>query len=135
VDDAITRFKAASEANDVEGMLATLAPDAGLVSPLSAKLVFRGRDDIGFLLGAVYGTLTGVRWLEEMGNGPMRTILGEAMIGPLRMGDAMVLELAADGRIHRIRPHLRPWLATTVFALVLGLKVARRPGILRRALR
>lgn len=132
--DAVARFKVASEANDVEGMLATLAPGAGLVSPLSARFVFRG-EDVGFLLAAVYGTLTGVRWLEEMGEGSMRTILGEARIGPLRMGDAMVLELAADGRIQRIRPHLRPWLATTAFAIVLGAKVARRPGMVLRALR
>jgi hypothetical protein len=50
------------------------------------------------------------------------------------MTDAMVLELGPDGRIARVRPHLRPWLALTVFAAVLGPKVATRPGVLRRAL-
>ena len=35
----------------------------------------------------------------------------------------------------RIRPHLRPWLAITLFALLLGPKIARHPGVLRRALR
>lgn len=44
-------------------------------------------------------------------------------------------ELADDGRIKTIRPHLRPWLALTLFALVLGPKVARHPGIVLRALR
>ena len=135
MDDAVARFRSASEANDVAGMLATLTPDAELVSPLSARIVFRGRDDVGFLLGAVYGTLTGVRWHEEIGSGTYRAVLGEARIGPLRLGDAMVFELGADGRIQRVRPHLRPWLATTLFALRLGPKVARRPGALRRALR
>jgi hypothetical protein len=47
----------------------------------------------------------------------------------------MVLELAADGRIQRIRPYLRPWLALTLLALMLGPKVARHPGLVRRALR
>jgi hypothetical protein len=42
---------------------------------------------------------------------------------------------AADGRIRRISPHLRPWLALTLFALVLGPQAARRPGMIRRALR
>jgi hypothetical protein len=51
------------------------------------------------------------------------------------MTDAMVFELAPDGRIRKISPHLRPWLALTVFAAVLGPKVARRPGSVRRALR
>jgi hypothetical protein len=53
----------------------------------------------------------------------------------LTLADAMVLELAADGRIRRIRPYLRPWLALTLLALMLGPKVARRPGVLLRALR
>ena len=50
------------------------------------------------------------------------------------MTDAMVFELGADGRIERIGPHLRPWLALTLFAVVLGPKVARHPAIVRRAL-
>lgn len=37
----------------------------------------------------------------------------------------MVVELAPDGRIRKVSPHLRPWLA--LFALVLGPKVARHP--------
>jgi hypothetical protein len=47
----------------------------------------------------------------------------------------MIFELASDGRIDRIRPHLRPWLALTVFALMLGPRVARHPGLVWRALR
>jgi len=62
-------------------------------------------------------------------------VIGECRIGSLKLGDVMILELAADGRIRRIRPHLRPWLALTVFALMLGPKLARHPGVLVRALR
>jgi hypothetical protein len=47
----------------------------------------------------------------------------------------MVFELDPDGRIRRIRPHLRPWLASTWFALAIGVKVARHPGVIWRALR
>ena len=53
----------------------------------------------------------------------------------MKIGDAMLFELADDGRIRRISPHLRPWLALTLFALVLGPKVGRHPGVVRRALR
>jgi hypothetical protein len=35
----------------------------------------------------------------------------------------------------RIRPHLRPWLATTAFALLLGPKIARHPRVMCRAIR
>ncbi len=50
------------------------------------------------------------------------------------MTDAMVFDLDSEGRIERISPHLRPWLALTVFALILGPKVGRHPGVVRRAL-
>jgi hypothetical protein len=49
--------------------------------------------------------------------------------------DAMVLDLDDAGLIVRVRPHLRPWLAITLFALLLGPKIARHPADVRRALR
>jgi hypothetical protein len=55
-------------------------------------------------------------------------------VGAVRMTDAMVFELAPDGRIRRIGPHLRPWLALTLFAALVGPKVARHPAMVRRAL-
>ncbi len=128
------RYRIASEANDVEGLLDVLAPDAELVSPLSGRMVFRGREDLRVLLTAVYGGMRGLRWREEFGDAQHRVVIGEGRVGPLRMSDAMVFDLANDGRIQRIRPHLRPWLAVTLFALMLGPKVARRPGVLLRAL-
>jgi hypothetical protein len=133
--DAVARFRAASEQNDIDMLMATLAEDAELISPLSGHMVFRGRDDLRVLLGAVYGTVTKLRWHRELAGGEVRVVIGECRIGPLRLGDAMILELDTDGRIRRISPHLRPWLALTLFALMLGPKLARHPGVLVRALR
>jgi hypothetical protein len=133
--DAIARYRAASEANDIDGVMATLAPDAEVVSPISGRMVFRGEEDVRVLLSAVYGSLSGLRWRQEIGDGAVRVVVGDAAVGPLTLGDAMLFELAEDGRIKRIRPHLKPWLALTLFALILGPKVGRHPAIVRRALR
>ena len=65
----------------------------------------------------------------------MRVVIGDAAVGPVKLADAMVFELAEDGRIRRIRPHLRPWLALTFLALKLGPKLVRQPGLVRRALK
>jgi hypothetical protein len=136
MDDAISRYRSASEAGDIAGIMATLAPGVELVSPISGRMVFRGSDDVELLIRGVYGgTLTGLRWTDELGEGPRRVLVGEAKLLGVRLTDAMVFDLAADGRIRRIGPHLRPWLALTLFALVLGPKVARRPAAIRRALR
>lgn len=132
--DAVGRFREASEAHDVDGMMATLAPDARLVSPISGRLVFRGSADLRVLLDAIYSTLTAVRWSQPVGDGDLRVLVGEARLGPVRLGDAMVLELAPDGRIQAMRPHLRPWLGLSLLALRLGPRLLRHPGALRRAL-
>lgn len=114
-------------------MLAALAPDAELISPLAANGVFRGTDDLRVLLSSIYSILTELEWQEPIGDGATRLVLGTAKVGRFRLSDAMVLEIADDGRISRIRPHLRPWLATTVFAMRVGPRLGRHPGVLRRA--
>lgn len=133
--DAIDRYRAASANGDVDGFMSLLADDAELVSPISGRMVFRGTRDLRILFDAVYGSLTGLEWREQVGDGSVALLRGEARIGPFRLGDAMVFELAPDGRIQRIRPHFRPWLGLTAFALVVGAKMARHPGVVVRALR
>jgi SnoaL-like domain len=135
VEDAVTRYCRASEAKDMDALVATLAPDVELFSPIFANAVFRGRDDLRTLLTPIYATLEGWRWGDPIGEGSSRVVIGEGRIIGLRLGDAMVFDLAEDGQIARIRPHLRPWLATTAFALVLGAKLAPRLDVVGRALR
>jgi hypothetical protein len=135
VEDAVARYRTASEANDIDGLIAALAPDVELVSPLSGRLVFRGQDDLRVLLSAVYGGMNGLRWRQEVGDGATRVVLGDGIVGPFRLADAMVCELAEDGRIRRIQPYLRPWLSLTFLALMLAPKMARHPGVMVRAAR
>jgi hypothetical protein len=133
--DAVARFCTASASNDLDGIVGTLALDAELVSPISGRMVFRGRDDLRVLLTAVYGrTIRNLRWHDRVGTGDLQVVLGDAEIGPLMLTDAMVFELAEDGLIQRLRPHLRPWLALTLFALRLGPKMGRHAGLVRRSL-
>jgi hypothetical protein len=135
MDDAVARYIEASERNDIEALMSACDPEVELVSPISGHMVFRGEDDVRVLLTAVYNNLKGLRWTRSLGEGKDRVTVGEARLLGVRLTDAMVFELAPDGRIRRIAPHLRPWLALTLFAVVLGPHVARRPGMVWRALR
>ncbi len=128
-------FRAAWEANDLDRFLDTLAPDAELVSPLLARGVVRGKQDLRLLFAAIFGSMSQLRWTEEIMDGDRGFMLAEARVGPFRIDNALMFELDPDGRIRRLRPHLRPWLASTWFALAFGAKVARHPGIVRRAVR
>ena len=65
MDDAVARYLAASEANDIPAIMATLAPEAELVSPISGRMIFRGHADLRLLLGAIYGSLTALQWTEK----------------------------------------------------------------------
>ncbi len=135
MEDAVSRYTDASARSDIDTLMSACAPDVELVSPISGHMVFKGEDDVRVLLAAVYDSLKGLRWTQTLGEGKDRVAIGEARLLGVRLTDAMVFELAPDGRIRRIGPHLRPWLALTLFALVLGPHVARRPGMIWRALR
>jgi hypothetical protein len=132
--NAVATFCAAAQTNDVDAMAGVLSPDVELLSPLIGRMIFRGTTDLRILLGAVFGCLRDLRWQEFVGDGQTCVAVSEARVAGLRISDAMVIELDDAGRIARIRPHLRPWLATTAFALRLGPKLARHPGVVRRAL-
>jgi hypothetical protein len=98
-------------------------------------MLFRGRDDLRTLLTAVYASLKGWKWREELGDDRHRVVIGEGRVGPFKLGDAMVFELAEDGRIQRVRPHLRPWLGLTGFALLVGPRLIPHGAVVLRALR
>ena len=133
--DTIARYEAASAARDMDALMMTLAPDAELISPIVASGVIRGHEDLKVLLEAVYSSLHDLKWVARFGDDRRVVMIGEAKVGPFRIQDAAIIELAEDGLIQRIRPHLRPWLATTFFALRVLPKVARHPGLVRRSWR
>lgn len=135
MDGAVDRCIVASQANDVDEMLAALLPDADLISPIFGSMVFRGHEDLRVVLTAIYGNLTDVRWYDTLGDGRVRVVLGKARIGPLTLEDATLLEITDEGLIRRIKPHLRPWAAITLLALRLGPLLIRSPKIAQRALR
>jgi hypothetical protein len=135
VQDAVARYCAASAAGELDAMMATLASTVELPSPVIGRATFRGHDDLRFLLGAVYGLLKDVRWEQPVGAGSSRVAVAHARVGGLRIDDAMLFELDDDGLICSVRPHLRPLLALGVFAVMVGPKVARRPGVVLRAVR
>jgi hypothetical protein len=135
MEDAVRDYCAAVEAGDMSALAATLAPDVELPSPVIGSAVFRGRDDVTKLLSAVYGMLRDVSWEPPVGEGLQRLAIAEARVGPMRIGDAMVFELDGEGRIARIRPHLRPLLAMILFFVMIGPRIARAPGVLMRAIR
>ncbi len=134
VDDAVTRYCSATEAGDMEAMATTFASGVELPSPLFGRMTFKG-DDVRSILTAVYSVLRDVGWEAPVGDGPTRLAVTHAKILGMRIDDAMVFELDQQGKIRRIRPHLRPLAATLLFALAVVPRVATKPLMTLRALR
>ena len=131
----VDRYLAAAQSNDIDALVETLADDPELVSPLSGRMVFRGREDLRVLLGVVYGSLREASWQPPVRDGNRCVVLGESRVGLAHRYDVTVFELADDGRIRRIRPFVRPWLGLTIDALVVGPKMALHLGVIWRSLR
>jgi ketosteroid isomerase-like protein len=124
--DVIGQFLDAVAAGDV---------DAVMVTPLSSSMVIRGHDDLRVVFAALLPQLSQhLHWRVRVGNGETTVAVAVARLGGVRVEDAMLLEHDVDGRIRRVTPHVRPWLGLTLSAFVLGPKLMRHPGIIRRAL-
>ena len=118
----------------MEAMAAAFAGDVELPSPLVGRMTFKG-DDVRGILTAVYSTVGGVHWDAPVGEGVTRLAVAHTTVLGMRIDDAMIFELDEQGRIRRIRPHLRPLAATVLFALAVGARVATKPMMIVRALR
>lgn len=100
---------------------------------MSSRVVVRGRDDLCTFFGAFLPVLSrDLQGRRRVGNGETTVALAVARLGGVRVEDAMLIEQNAEGRIHRITPHVRPWLGLTVSVFVLGPKLMRHPGLIRR---
>jgi hypothetical protein len=119
----------------MDALAATFAPGVELPSPLFRSFRFRGAGYVRTVVGEVYGLLDELDWEGPIGSGLSRVAVTHGRFAGLRIDDAMLFDLDWQGRIVRIRPHLRPLFATLVFALLLGFRVARRPDVVLRALR
>ncbi|MHA3024304.1 nuclear transport factor 2 family protein [Mycobacterium sp. BMJ-28] len=135
--DVVSRFLAAVAAGDTDAVIDTMAPDAQMITPLSGRAVIRGHSDLRVVFDALLPALAAnLQWRSRFGpNGAGATIaIADTRLAGVRVHDAMLIEQDGDGRIRRVTPHVRPLLGLFASALILGPKLIRHPGVLRRAL-
>jgi hypothetical protein len=131
--DALERFAKAGETSDVELVVSAYSPDGVLRSPIAGRFVFSGEDDLTTLMSEVYAVVKDTRFLARAVDGRTAMLNASSRVLGLRIEEAFVFELDADGRIESATVHIRPWLGLTVFAVVLGARMARHPGVIWRA--
>lgn len=123
------RYREAVEAADIEGLLATLAPDVVLHSPITMRTQFRGHDEMRGLMRAVFASIEDISYFEDVRDATTRALFYRAHVGRQDVEEATLLRLDGDALITEIRLWFRPLPG---LATVMG-KLGPLPGPRARA--
>lgn len=125
------RFVTAIAAKDVDGVVACLAADAELRSPITRRIVFRGREQIREVLEVVYAALEDNRVEAVIGDGDERVLLVSSRLGGQPLDETMVVRQNAAGEITSMRLYVRTMPQLVSLAAVVGPPLARRRSRVR----
>ena len=131
--DAANLYARAAAAGDADWLMEAYAPDAVLRSPISGSLVFRGAADLHTLMSEVYRVARDVEVTSCLTSGRTAVVALRSRTWGVRTEEVFVLRLNDHGKIESNTVHVRPWFGLTVFAIALGPRLLRHPGVLRRA--
>jgi hypothetical protein len=116
-------FRAAVEARDHEGMVACLAPDAVLNSPVSFK-PFEGREAVARLFEILLETFEDFRYVDEFDGEGKAALMFEARVGDRQLQGLDWFRFDSDGQIAELTVMIRPLTAVIALAEAVGPKLA-----------
>ncbi|HMJ37884.1 MAG TPA: nuclear transport factor 2 family protein [Baekduia sp.] len=126
VDSPLAAYRAAAEAHDVPAMLACMAPEVVLKSPITDRFAFSGHPQMRDLLEDVHAVIDDVRYVADAGDDRTRLLALEGRVGRQRLDEAMLVTLDDDGLITHMQLFIRPLPGLTAMAAALGPRVAGR---------
>ena len=106
------RFRAAVEAGDHAGMVAALAPDAVLHSPVTFK-PFEGREAVSVLFAALLKIFEDFRYTDELEGDGVHALIFKARVGDREVEGLDLLRFGDDGLIADFTVMVRPLSAVT----------------------
>jgi len=118
----------------VEGIVALLAPDVVLRSPISGRARLEGRETVADLLRVVFTVLDDIQFYATAGEGERtQAVFWCGKVLGVHVEEANLLRLDAEGRIAEMTLFIRPLAGLFTLALVLVPRLLRHPGPVRRA--
>lgn len=124
-------FPAAVVAGDLDAIVDLLAPDVVVISPITSRFRFEGRDQVADLFSAVLDTFADITVFEQCGTGDRRAVAWRARIGKHQVEGTDLLRLDEQGKVREIRLFLRPLPGLAAAAATLGPRLARRHSRVR----
>lgn len=126
-------LQAAMEARDVSAVVDCFAPDAIFRSPLTANLVFKGREQIRTLTEVILDVADGFHYTAEGRGENTAFLVSRARMGGQDIEMAEHLLLRPDGKITEMTVFFRPLPATAAALRVIGAGLGRRRSPARAA--
>jgi hypothetical protein len=126
-NQAVLPLRAAMEARDVAAVVDAFAPDAVLRSPLTARLTFTGREQIGALAQVLVEVLDDLRYTDEACDGTTGFLAWRARIGGQQIEGVDLLRFGEpDGKIREFTAFFRPLPAAALALRLIAAGLVRR---------
>jgi hypothetical protein len=120
---AASDFRSAIERRDLDGMLATLADDVVLHSPVSFK-PFEGKDAVSGLLEIIVSVFEDFRYTDELAGDDVHALIFRARVGDRDVEGLDLIRPGPDGRIADFTVMVRPLTAVVALAEAVGPQLA-----------
>jgi hypothetical protein len=121
-------WRAAGESHDLDLAASCLAEDVQIISPLTARFRFRGRDQARDMLAAAFDVIDTIRYHTELGDQSARALFFHGRCRRQEFEEAQLLRFDAEGRIVELTLFGRPLPGLTAVMAALGPRLARRNG-------
>ena len=126
-------LRTAMEARDHAAVVQAFAEDAVLLSPITGKLAFEGREQISALTLVLLDVLDDLRYVDELRVRDRAVLVAAARIGRTELQIVDHLRLDDDDRIKEMTVFFRPLPAIALALRALGTGLARRKSAARAA--
>jgi hypothetical protein len=120
---AASDFRDAIERGDLDGMVATLADDVVLHSPVSFK-PFEGRDAVAQLFGILVRIFEDFRYTDDLPGEDVHAMIFRARIGDREVEGLDLIRPGPDGRIVDFTVMVRPLTGVVALAEAVGPQLA-----------
>jgi hypothetical protein len=122
----------AAQDHDVEAVIACLADDIVVRSPITQRIRFEGIDQASDLFRRVFDVISDIRFYETVGEGHQtQVIFWKGRVGSRYLEEANLLRLNDDGRIREMTVFMRPAPGLLALAAELASSLAGRHGRIR----
>jgi SnoaL-like protein len=123
MSQAASDFRAAIERRDLDGMVAALADDVVLHSPVSFK-PFEGKEAVARLFEILLRTFEGFRYTDELPGEEVHALIFRARVGDRDVEGLDLVRPGPDGRIVDFTVMVRPLTGVVALAEAVGAQLA-----------